>query len=153
MSIVKRRREEVVDAEVSCEFDRPYSHVLDILRDSGLRPTRQRLSLAKVLFGSGNRHITAEQLHAETMQADMKVSLATIYNTLHQFTEVGLLRVIVVDPGRAYFDTNTMPHHHFFYEKSGMVMDIPDDDISIAHLKAPTEGRVRSIDVVVRIAE
>ncbi len=142
-----------MDAEIDYNFERPYAHVLDILRDSGLRPTRQRLSLAKVLFGSGNRHITAEQLHVEAMQADMKVSLATIYNTLHQFTEVGLLRVIVVDPGRAYFDTNTTPHHHFYYAKSGMVMDIPDDDISIAHLKAPTEGRVSSIDVVVRIAE
>jgi Fur family iron response transcriptional regulator len=149
----QRRREDAVNIEVDCEFDRPYSQVLDILRESGLRPTRQRLALAKVLFGCGNRHITAEQLHAETMQADMKVSLATIYNTLHQFTEVGLLRVIVVDPGRAYFDTNTTPHHHFFYEKSGIVMDIPGDDISVAHLKAPTEGRIRSIDVVVRIAE
>ena len=141
-----------MNVKIDCKLDRPYAHALDVLRTSGLRPTRQRLSLAKVLFSGDHRHITAEQLHVEAMHADMRVSLATIYNTLHQFTEVGLLRVIVVDPGRAYFDTNTSPHHHFFYEKSGMVMDIPEDEITVAHLKAPTDGHVRRVDVVVRVS-
>jgi Fur family iron response transcriptional regulator len=86
---------------------RPYSASLDRLRAAGLRPTRQRLALARLLFETGDRHVTAEQLHGEARDAGIRVSVATVYNTLHQFTEAGLLREVVVDPGRAYFDTNT----------------------------------------------
>ena len=128
--------------------------VAKLLRGAGLRPTRQRVALAHLLFASGDRHVTAETLHEEALARKVPVSLATVYNTLHQFTEVGLLRMIVVDPGRAYFDTNTTPHHHFFYEKSGKVEDIPEDDLIIAKMAVPSCGSpVRSVDVVVRIAQ
>jgi len=96
---------------------RPYSQALDRLRNAGLRSTRQRLALAKLLFDGQNRHVTAEILHGEALEASVRVSLATVYNTLHQFNEVGLLREIVVDSGRSYFDTNISEHHHIYNER------------------------------------
>src|ERR1700722_15326672 len=92
------------------------SKLLERLRAVGLRPTRQRIALARLLFDGGDRHITAEQLHGEALGAVIRVSLATVYNTLHQFTDAGLLREVVVEPGRSYFDSNTTDHHHFFCE-------------------------------------
>src|SRR5512135_1295815 len=86
---------------------RPFRHALDLLQHAGLRPTRQRLALARLLFDRGDRHLTAEQLHAEAGAERISVSLATVYNTLHQFTRAGLLREVVVEAGRSYFDTNT----------------------------------------------
>src|SRR5216110_328279 len=88
--------------------------VVERLRRVGLRPTRQRVALARLLFNGGDRHVTAEQLHGEAAAAAIRVSLATIYNTLHQFTDRGLLREVVVEAGRSYFDTNIDDHHHFF---------------------------------------
>ncbi|MCW9035486.1 MAG: transcriptional repressor [Alphaproteobacteria bacterium] len=132
---------------------RPYTQVLDRLRTAGLRPTRQRLALAKLLFENGDRHITAEQLHTEALGATIRVSLATVYNTLHQFTTAGLLREIVVDAGRSYFDTNTTAHHHFFYEDSGCLADIDDEALAITHMPIAPEGSViKQVDVVVRLA-
>src|SRR3974390_447670 len=95
------------------------------LRSVGLRPTRQRLALARLLLENGNRHITAEQLHGEAVAAEIRVSLATVYNTLHQFTEAGLLREVVVEPGRSYFDPNTTDHHHFFSNTPARLHDPP----------------------------
>lgn len=132
---------------------RPYSQALDRLRAVGLRPTRQRLALAKLLFERGHRHVTAESLHGEALDNSIKVSLATVYNTLHQFTEVGILREIVVDASRSYFDTNTTFHHHFFDETNGDLMDIPGDRVTIGNLPdAPTGTKVTRVDVVVRVA-
>src|SRR5581483_4330848 len=96
------------------------------LRAAGLRPTRPRVALAGLLFAHGNRHVTAEMLHAEAAKAGVKVSLATVYNALHQFTEAGLLRQVVVDAARSYFDTNTGEHQHFFCEDDGRLVDIAD---------------------------
>jgi len=133
---------------------RPYSHFLDQIKRAGLRPTRQRLALAKLLFGGENRHVTAELLHGEAQAEKMRVSLATVYNTLHQFTNAGLLREIVVDAQRSYFDTNTGDHHHFYFEKNGQLMDIPDDTIALASIPDAPEGMaIKSIDIVVRIAD
>lgn len=133
---------------------RPYTQVLDRLRAAGLRPTRQRLALAKLLFENGDRHITAEQLHSEALGSSIRVSLATVYNTLHQFTEASLLREIVVDSGRSYFDTNITTHHHFFYEETGELCDIPDDQIDVSQLpKAPEGTSIKQVDVVVRLAQ
>src|SRR5260370_7462000 len=98
------------------------------LRAAGLRPTRQRLALARLLLESGDRHVTAEQLHGEALAAQIKVSLATVHNTLHQFTEAGLLREVVVEPGRSYFDSNTSDHHHFFSSSTARLQDIPAKD-------------------------
>lgn len=131
---------------------RPFSQALDRLRDAGLRPTRQRLALAKLLFDEGDRHVTAEQLHGEALNGNIRVSLATVYNTLHQFTEAKLLREIVVDAGRSYFDTNISAHHHFFDEASGMLSDVPHGQLEVSGLPTPPCGsEIESIDVVVRI--
>lgn len=132
---------------------RPYTHVLDRLRAAKLRPTRQRLALARLLFEHGDRHLTAEQLHTEALGADIRVSLATVYNTLHQFTEAGLLREIMVDSGRSYFDTNTSDHHHFFFESNGRLEDIPHEHLLLTRVpQAPPGMRIERVDVVVRIA-
>jgi Fur family iron response transcriptional regulator len=136
--------------ELGC--NRPYSIVLGRLRDAGLRPTRQRLGLAKLLFECGDRHVTAETLHSEALQARLPVSLATVYNTLHQFTQAGLLREVVVDSGRTYFDTNTGDHHHFYFEQEGTLADIPGEAIEVLGLPRPPSGnRVSRVDVIVRI--
>ena len=103
----------------------PSPAVIERLRAVGLRPTRQRLALTRLLFDKGDRHVTAEQLHGEVLAAAIPVSLATVYNTLHQFTAAGLLREVVVEPGRSYFDTNIDDHHHFFSESVGSLQDIP----------------------------
>jgi Fur family iron response transcriptional regulator len=125
---------------------------LDRLRKAGLRPTRQRLALARLLFDGADRHVTAEQLHTEAEAARVPVSLATVYNTLHQFTDAGLLREVVVETGRSYFDTNTGGHHHFFDAGTGMLTDIPGDEIVIGDLPAPPPGaEIERVDLVIRI--
>jgi Fur family iron response transcriptional regulator len=122
------------------------------VRAAGLRPTRQRLSLAGLLFHKGDRHVTAEALHDEAAKAGIRVSLATIYNTLHQFTKAGMLNEVVVDSGKAYFDTNIGDHQHFYVEDDGELIDIPGEHISVAGVPAPPKGMaVDRVDVVVRI--
>lgn len=122
------------------------------LRHAGLRPTRQRVELAGVLFKDGDRHVTAESLHDEITTAGVKVSLATVYNTLHQFTEVGLLRQVIVDAARSYFDTNTGDHQHFFLEREGLLIDIPGETIAVEGVPTPPPGlAVDRVDVVVRV--
>jgi Fur family iron response transcriptional regulator len=122
------------------------------LRGAELRPTRQRLALAKLLFEKGDRHITAEGLHEEALRANVSVSLATVYNTLHQFTAAGLLREIMVDGTRSYFDTNTEEHHHFFFEGSGRLQDIPAERVVVSELPPPPDGTaVCRVDVIIRV--
>ena len=131
---------------------RPYSNALECLRRVGLRPTRQRLALARLLFDQGNRHVTAEQLHGEASAAAVRVSLATVYNTLHQFTTAGLLNEVVVEPGRSYFDTNVDDHHHFFFEDSGRLQDIPGGTVLISEIPAAPDGTaIRRVDVIIRV--
>ena len=131
--------------------ERPYTRFLDQLRSAGLRLTRQRLALAKLLFGGMERHVTAEMLHFEAQEARVPVSLATVYNTLHQFTDAGLLKEIIVS-GRSYFDTNTSHHHHFYCETSGELSDIEGADVAIDLLLEPPSGKeVSGIDVIVRV--
>ncbi|MEK9673653.1 MAG: Fur family transcriptional regulator [Rhodospirillaceae bacterium] len=132
---------------------RPYSGVIDILKQAGLRPTSQRLALARLLFEGADRHITAEMLHAEATAANIRVSVATVYNALHQFRRAGLLREIVVDSQRAYFDTNLARHHHFYREDTGALEDIRGDAVEIAQVPAAPKGtRVQQVDVVIRLA-
>lgn len=132
---------------------RPLKPVLDRLQQAGLRPTRQRLALARLLFGQADRHVTAEQLHSEATAADFQVSLATVYNTLHQFTAAGLLREVVVEAGRSYFDTNVDDHHHFFHEDSGLLQDIPGDSVMLGALPEAPEGtKVARVDVIIRLS-
>lgn len=134
--------------------DRPFSKALDRLRNAGLRPTRQRLALAKLLFENENRHVSAEQLHNEASREGIRVSLATVYNTLHQFTESGMMREVVVESGRSFFDTNTTDHHHFYMTKSGRLEDIPPGEIDITRApSAPSGAAIERIDIVVRVDE
>lgn len=129
-------------------------NVTDMLRTAGLRPTRQRVSLAELLYSKGDRHISAELLHEEAVAADVPVSLATVYNTLHQFTEVGLLREVAIDGNKTYFDTNTSDHHHFFIEGENRVIDIPGEGVGIGRLPQVPDGmEVVRVDVVVRVRE
>lgn len=131
---------------------RPFTRAADRLNEAGLRPTRQRLALVRLLFEDGNRHITAEQLHQEASGAGIKVSLATVYNSLNQFTAAGILREVVVDAGRSYFDTNTTEHHHFFNDDTGELNDIPSDSVVLSTLPmAPVDTVIDGVDVIVRL--
>jgi len=124
------------------------------LRAAGLRPTRQRVALVRALFGQGDRHVTAEQLYAETQALDVGVSLATVYNSLHQFTRAGLLRELAIGSGRSYFDTNTGHHHHFFYEGTGQLVDVPGELVQVASVPLPPKGtEVSGVDVIIRIKD
>ena len=121
------------------------------LRAAGLRPTQQRRLLADLLFQHGHRHVTAELLHQEAKAAGYPVSLATVYNALHQFTDAGLLQQVIVEPSQSYFDTNIDPHQHFYDEDEGRLTDI-SADISVSGLPQPPRGtRIQRVDVVVRI--
>jgi Fur family transcriptional regulator, iron response regulator len=129
-----------------------YPSVAERLRAAGLRPTRQRLALAHLLFEGGDRHVTAEHLHDEAEARTIRVSLATVYNTLHQFTAAGLLREVFVEPGRSYFDTNVSDHHHFFCESTGQLQDIPGELVMVGQLPQPPAGaEIHRVDVIIRI--
>jgi len=122
------------------------------VRHAGLRPTRQRIALAELLFAKGDRHISAEQLHEEALGAGVAVSLATVYNALHQFTDAGLLRIVAVEGVRPYFDTNTSDHHHFYIEEENRVVDISGGPVSVINLPEPPEGmEIANVDIIVRL--
>lgn len=123
------------------------------LQRAGLRPTRQRQALALNLFGSGEgRHVTAEELHLEARAAGQAVSLATIYNTLHSFASVGLVREIAIGGAKRYFDTNTSNHNHFHLARDGVLMDIDDANVRVDGLPEPPPGmRIAHVDVVVHL--
>ena len=122
------------------------------LRHHGLRPTRQRIALADLLFAKGDRHLTVEELHEEAVAANVPVSLATVYNTLHQFTEAGLIRVLAVESAKTYFDTNTSDHHHYFVEGRNEILDLPLSNLTIENLPEPPEGmEIAHVDVVIRL--
>ncbi len=136
------------------EQRRLHNDITNVLRKAGLRPTRQRMALGVLLFANGDRHVTAEVLHAEAVAAGEKVSLATVYNTLHQFREAGLLRELAVDGTKAYFDTNTSNHNHFYFESSGELIDIPGKSNRVDGLpQAPTGMKIAHIDLVVRLVK
>jgi Fur family transcriptional regulator, iron response regulator len=131
---------------------RPYTQAIDRLKAAKLRPTRQRIALARLLLEGEDRHVTAEQLHVEALDANVRVSLATVYNSLHQFTAAGLIREVVVETGRSYFDTNTSDHYHFFEEDTAALSDIPTDSIELSALpKAPNGRKVDRVDIIVRL--
>lgn len=136
--------------EMTAEPDRGDTKA--ILQSVGLRPTRQRVALADMLFKDCDRHIAAEDLHKQAVDAGVPVSLATVYNTLHQFTEAGLLRILAIEGQRTYFDTNTTDHHHFFFEDTHEVADVPHDTLTVDNLPEPPEGmEIANVDVVIRL--
>lgn len=134
----------------------PWHGLQTKLRAVGLRPTRQRISLGWILFGKGNRHVTAEMLYEEAMRAKLPVSLATVYNTLHQFTDAGLPRRVAVDASKTYFDTNNSEHHHFFIEDKDNLLDIVADTEGslVCKMPAPPSGyEIAGVDVIVRLRQ
>lgn len=125
----------------------------DWLARGGLRPTRQRVTLASLLVGDGHdRHVTAESLYAACTGSGEKVSLATVYNTLRAFCEAGLMQEVVVDGARSYFDTRMDDHPHFYWEDSAELTDAPADQLKITGLpEAPEGAEVARVDVVIRL--
>jgi Fur family iron response transcriptional regulator len=141
------------DVDGGTDFTRSEQEIRSMLLGAGLRPTRQRLLLGTLLFGRGDRHVTAERLHAEVVSSGEHVSLATVYNALHQFKMAGLLRELAIEGAKAYFDTNTSNHNHFYLETEGRLMDIPGPGIRVDGVPSPPDGlEITHIDVVVRLA-
>jgi Fur family iron response transcriptional regulator len=131
---------------------RPSADLAERLRSVGLKATRPRLALARLLFDGNDRHVTAEQLRGEATAGSIPVSLATVYNVLHQFTAAGLMREVVVEPGRSYFDTNIDDHHHFFCEASGALQDISGRDVTVSGIPEPPAGtEISCVEVIVRV--
>ena len=125
-----------------------------LLRRAKLRPTRQRVALAKLLFDGGDRHVTAEQLHEEALRSEVRVSLATVYNTLRMFRAAGLLREVVVAQGASYYDTNTSDHHHLFHEEAGELHDIPASAVRFEFVSAlPAGTEIHRVDVTIRLRQ
>jgi Fur family transcriptional regulator, iron response regulator len=132
----------------------PFHNVRMKLWAAGLRPTRQRMALGWLLFAKGDRHVTAENLQEEAQASRVSISLATIYNSLHQFTQAGLLREIAIDGSRTYFDTNVSEHHHFLVEGTNTLIDIPEVLIDQQKLPPPPPGKsIARVDVVVRLRD
>lgn len=135
------------------DSDRAQQRGANWLATAGLRPTRQRVALASLLVGDGeHRHVTAESLYAAVQDTGERVSLATVYNTLRAFCDVGLMHEITVDGTKSYFDTNTHDHPHFFWEDSGTLTDAPSEELEIIRIpKAPDGAEIASVDVVIRL--
>ena len=134
------------------EIPAPGVDVSKLLRRAGLRPTRQRMMLGAILFAKGGRHITAEMLHAEAVEANMQISMATVYNNLNQFTDAGLLRQIGVDGSKSFFDTNPTTHHHFYVDREDRLLDVPEPGVEIDQLPQPLPGyEISRVDVIVHL--
>jgi Fur family iron response transcriptional regulator len=145
-------------AQIHSEMYQPVRHrgmaseIEKKLRSVGLRPTRTRVALAHMLFAHGNRHVSAEMVFEEASRTKVSVSLATIYNTLHEFTKVGFLRQVAIDSSKSYFDTNNTEHHHYYLEDRHELMDIPPSDVAVGEIPAPPAGyEIARVDVVVRL--
>jgi len=125
----------------------------DWLSGAGLRPTRQRVALARLLVGDGqHRHVTAESLFADVQTQGERVSLATVYNTLRAFCDAGLIQEVMVDGSKSYFDTNTHDHPHFYWEDENRLSDAPADELEISRLpSAPDGAEISAVDVVIRL--
>ena len=131
----------------------PHSVGSDWLTGAGLRPTRQRVTLAALLIGDGqHRHVTAESLFEAAKSEGEAVSLATVYNTLRAFCDAGLMQEVTVDGSKSYFDTNTHDHPHFFWEDEAKLPDAPSEQLVLAQLPdAPDGAEIASVDVVIRL--
>lgn len=128
--------------------------VRHMLREVGLRPTRQRMALARLLLSGEPRHVTAEELLAEARAHGVTVAQTTIYNVLHQFQQAGLIREVLVESGRAWYDTRTSPHMHVYHEDSGQVQDLDQDPFGLDllnRLNLPDDVEVTGLDIVLRV--
>ena len=122
------------------------------LRKAGLRCTRQRIELGRLLFAKGDRHFTADLLHEEARHNRIPVSLATVYNTLQLFMNVGLVRRLATGGPKTWFDTNVLEHHHLVLEDENRIIDIPPGYLSIQQLPPiPEDTEIDRIDIVVQL--
>jgi len=128
-----------------------YNIAINKLEKNGIRATKQRRILAKLLFNKGKRHISAENLFDEVKKDERKISMATIYNTLKQFTSLGLIREIVVDQNKSLYCNNNQSHYHLYIEDEGKVIDIPTKNINLNIPSIPACLQLHNIDVIVRI--
>ncbi|AWL98748.2 iron response transcriptional regulator IrrA [Bradyrhizobium amphicarpaeae] len=116
-----------------------------------MRPTRQRIILCELLFARGDRHVTAEMLYGEAVEANLQLSMATVYNTLNQFTQAGLLRRIGPDGSRSFFDTNTSVHPHFYFDGEDILIDVPET-LLLDQMPEALPGHVISrLDIIIHI--
>lgn len=165
MDVTTTIRDENADAVADAEKEVPHEPTMgakedalighdcvDLLRRAGLRPTHQRMILGAFLFGKDGRHVTAETLHAEVVEANFQISMATVYNTLNQFTDVGLLRQIGVDGSKSFFDTNPSTHPHFYVDHEDKLLDVPEPGIAFDRLPQPLPGyEISRLDVIVHL--
>ena len=122
------------------------------LQSAGLRATPKRIAIGGLLFDGRDRHVTADDVAVMARKSGIRVSLATVYNTLNQFVSAGLMKRITLDTDRTYFDTNVSDHHHLFFEENGVLHDIPGDSIRVEGLpEIPSGSKVRSVEVIVRM--
>ena len=128
-----------------------FNRAIKTLEKNNIRPTKQRMILAKLLFEKGQRHMSAENLYEEVKREERKISLATIYNTLKQFTSLGLLREIVVDQNKSLYCTNNESHYHLYIEDEGKIIDIPTKNIDLNIPSIPACLNLYNIDVIVRV--
>jgi len=128
-----------------------YNKVSRKLNEHNIRPTKQRMTLAKLLFEKGKRHISAEELYSEVKEDHRKISLATVYNTLKQFTKLGLVKEVVVDQNKSHYCTNTQSHYHLYIEDEDKLIDIPKENINLDTSSIPACLSLHDIDVIVRI--
>ncbi|MEG9860904.1 MAG: iron response transcriptional regulator IrrA [Parvularculales bacterium] len=146
------------DYKQGAQKKRAFTSVFEQLRQAGLRPTRQRMALGRLLFEQGVRHVTADSLYREALDSGVGVSLATVYNALRQFTEAGLLKEVIVDNSGVYFDTNLSPHYHYFLEDEGILVDVEwgHESLKIGEVfsggqNVPSGMKVSRVDVMVRL--
>ena len=128
-----------------------YHQAMKKIESSGIRPTKQRRVLAKILFEKGNRHVSADELFHDVKKEDRKISMATVYNTLKQFTNLGLVREVVVDQNKSLYCTNHKSHYHLYIEDEGKIVDIPTKNIDLNIPSIPACLQLHNIDVIVRI--
>ena len=124
---------------------------INILRNHKLRPTKQRINLGSILFGKGDRHITAEILKKESDKENLMVSQATVYNVLNDFYNAGLLTKVNIDNDKTWYDTNVDHHYHIFNEKNSELVDIEPSEITIKIPKKFAKNQIKKIDLVVKV--
>ena len=129
-----------------------YNQAINRLSNNGIRPTKQRMILAKLLFENGDRHISAEELHEEVKKEDRRISLATIYNTLKQFRNIGLLKELIVDQNKSIYCTNHDSHYHLYIEDEGKLIDIPQKNVDLNIPQIPACLKLHDIDVIIRVS-
>ena len=134
-----------------CQFPKSRADVVAMLRDAGITPTHQRVKIGEVLFAC-KQHFSAEQVLAAVNQDDSEVSKATVYNTLGVFAQHGLLREVIVDPSKVFYDSNLSKHHHLYFSDSGKLEDIDEKSIEISKLpELPNDLQIEDVDVIIRV--